>query len=132
MGRLNSSNKDASYGIIFHMRPEELGKFPERSVDVLWFVDLKNDRLDAAVRVLRLQHEVVQSKDLLVLNEMQKMLHPSRIIVRRDSQDDFHAGVFESMSPDGKVTNQALLLSPEILRNTVAFITTDRNLGLRW
>ncbi|CAG7730797.1 unnamed protein product [Allacma fusca] len=76
VARSNTDYKDASYGIVFN--------YP-------------------AVRVLRLQYEELCAKDLIVLNDMQRLLSPREVIMRKDKCDDFFAGQSTSITQEGRI-----------------------------
>ena len=76
---------------------------PDKLFTVLWFVDLKNDKLDPGVRVLRLQQEELTAKELVILHDMQRLLNPAAVLVQRDKEDDFLAGHPQGILPDGRV-----------------------------
>jgi len=103
VARSDTDYKDATYGVVFNCKPQMIAQDNSTPVTVLWFVDLKNDRLDPAVRVLRLQYEELCSKDLVVLNDMQRLLHPREVLMRKDKNDEFVAGQSTCITQEGRI-----------------------------
>jgi hypothetical protein len=103
VARSDTDYKDATYGIVFNCNPQMMAQDTSSLLNVQWFVDLKNDRLDPAVRVLRLQNEELCSKHLVVLNDMQRLLQPREVIMRKDKNDEFVAGQSTCITQEGRI-----------------------------